>query len=107
LVEEYEMRLCDYDDVVYRTWAKHESWDDRVDHAVLTILTEAAEVADIFKKSWYSPRHEGELDIEHLKEEIGDVLYGLVALAGEFDFTIEDCMKATTDKLMARYPEKF
>jgi NTP pyrophosphatase (non-canonical NTP hydrolase) len=101
------MTLEGFETVMIKTWAPLETHEDRVNHALMTIITEAAEVVDIFKKSRYSPRHDGYLDQQHLREEIGDVVYGLVALTEEFGWTLEECMQATADKLMARYPEKF
>jgi len=101
------MRLEVFQKVVDRTWNKGPLPDDRKTHAVLTLTTEAAEVADIWKKYKFSNRPDKptEIDLEHLHEEVGDVLYGVLAVAAEFGIDPEECMDVVAKKLAARYAE--
>jgi len=90
-------------EIVERTWRKDLSWGDRKHHAILTLITEAAEVADCVKKGWYSPRHDGVLNVAHLTEEIGDAFYGLIAVCREFNIHLEDAVAVVGEKLQSRY----
>lgn len=89
--------------IVERTWNTHLSEKDRQHHAIYTLLTEAAEVADCVKKGWYSPRHNGVLDKQHMAEEIGDVLYGVVAVCLEFGIDPCHSVDILREKLAKRY----
>ena len=89
--------------IVDRTWNQFLSDEGRKHHAILTLVTEAAEVADCVKKGKYSPRHNGNLDLAHMTEEIGDVLYGVVAVCIEFGIDPEDAVRILNEKLAARY----
>jgi NTP pyrophosphatase (non-canonical NTP hydrolase) len=90
-------------DIVDRTWNTSLSESDRQTHAILTLITEAAEVADCVKKGKYSPRHNGVLDKAHITEEIGDVMYGVVAVCIEFGINPEDAVNMLHEKLAKRY----
>lgn len=62
---------------------------------------EVGEVVDLLKK-WIF--HDRQMDTEHLKKEMGDVLWYFTLLADTFDFSLEDIMQANADKLNARFP---
>ena len=95
--------LGDVKAIVERTWNDLISKEGRQHHAIYTLITEAAEVADVIKKGKYSPRHNYALDRAHLTEEIGDVLYGIVAVCIEFDIDPEDAVTILHEKLTRRY----
>jgi NTP pyrophosphatase (non-canonical NTP hydrolase) len=76
----------------------------RVPHAALGLTGEAGEVADIIKKSQYEG---GRLDILHLIEELGDVLWYLTFLAGTFGWTLDELASLNIEKLKARKPEVY
>lgn len=90
-------------DIVNKTWNKNLSIEQRRHHALYTLITEAAEVVDCVKKGWYSPRHNGVLDKEHMTEEVGDVMYGVVAVCIEFGIDPQDAIDMLRDKLEKRY----
>lgn len=100
-------------DVVKPTWRKDLSDSDRLQHALDTLVTETAEVVDIFKKGRFSPRHADDFHLalpgvrQHIAEEVGDVFYGLCALLMEIGMNHELCMDVVANKLRARYPEAF
>lgn len=99
------MILDKFRGVVRRTWNTSLSHEDRKTHACLTLCTEAAEVADIWKKAKFSNRPDKRhgIDMMHLAEEIGDVLYGVLAVCEEFGIDAEYCMDITARKLEKRY----
>ena len=99
------MNLEKFRGVVRRTWNMNLPMSERKSHAVLTLTTEAAEVADIWKKAAFSNRPDkaGGVDMMHLAEEVGDVLYGVLATCEEFGIDPEYCMDVTARKLEKRY----
>lgn len=99
------MKIEAFQKVVEHTWNQNMSGDECKTHAVLTLVTEAAEVADIWKKYKFSNRPDKptEVDLDHLQDEVGDVLYGVLAVCNEFGIEPGECMRLTTRKLMARY----
>ena len=70
----------------------------------LGLAGEAGETLDMVKK-WVF--HEKELDVEHLKKEIGDVMWYVAMLCESFGFNLDEILQMNVDKLKARYPEGF
>lgn len=86
----------------------------RLIHACLGIQTESGEVADVVKKSlFYGKGYDtknGELthcSTEHIKEELGDLLWYVAIACDVLNVKIEDVMKENIEKLRMRYPDKF
>lgn len=65
---------------------------------------EVGETTDMIKK-WVF--HEAELDTEHLKKELGDILWYLALMCESFGFDLDEIMQINIDKLKARYPDGF
>lgn len=61
---------------------------------------EAGEVMEIIKKGFRPGR---EVDVPHLKEEIGDVLWYLAVLADTYDLDFEEIALYNIEKLQKRY----
>ena len=70
----------------------------------LGLAGEAGETLDMVKK-WVF--HEKDLDVEHLKKEIGDVMWYVAMLCESFGFNLDEILQMNVDKLKARYPEGF
>ncbi len=70
----------------------------------LGITGESGEVADMIKKHLH---HGHELDKEHLKKELGDVLWYVALGCTVAGFSMTEVMQLNIDKLKARYPEGF
>lgn len=70
----------------------------------LGLTGEAGEVSDMIKK-WIF--HQKELDAEHLKKEIGDVMWYVAMICESMDFNLDEILQMNVDKLKARYPEGF
>lgn len=47
------------------------------------------------------------MDSEHLKKEIGDVIWFIAELCTANGFKLDDIMMMNIDKLMDRYPDGF
>lgn len=72
-------------------------------HAVLGMTSEAGEVAGIFQKTYQGHT----ADADHIKKELGDVLWMIAEACTALGFDLEDVMQTNIDKLKARYPEGF
>lgn len=67
------------------------------------LCSEAGEVAGIFQKIYQGH----EVDHDHLKKELGDVLWMVAEICHAYGFELEDIMRLNIEKLKARYPEGF
>lgn len=72
-------------------------------HAVFGMCSEAGEVAGIFQKVYQGHDIEG----DHLKKELGDVLWMVAEACTAAGFKMSDVMAANIEKLQKRYPEGF
>lgn len=70
----------------------------------LGLAGESGETLDLVKK-WVF--HEKKLDMEHLKKEIGDVMWYVAMICHSAGFQLDDVMQTNVDKLVSRYPEGF
>lgn len=77
---------------------------DRLLHCVIGLGEEAGEVLGVVKKSQFKDRS---LDPAILKDEMGDVLWYLSAIASLFGWTVEDLARGSIDKLSIRYPDSY
>ena len=67
------------------------------DHAILGLVGEAGELADMHKKDVFKPGHASTK--EQRLDELGDVLYYVCILAHLDGATLEDVSSANADKL--------
>lgn len=77
---------------------------DMVLNGVLGLAGESGECCDIVKKFKFQGH---ELDKEHLKDELGDVLWYIAETCSGLGITLEECAKYNLDKLHKRYPKGF
>ena len=73
-------------------------------YGCLGLAGEAGETLDMIKK-WIF--HEKDLDREHLKKELGDVMWYRAMICYSFGFDLDEILQMNIDKLKARYPEGF
>lgn len=73
-------------------------------HMALGMVTEAGELADIFKKNLAYRRP---IDWVNAKEEVGDIMWYLVNFCSINNFDLEEILGTCIEKLKVRYPEKF
>ena len=98
LPEPYDYTLYDYQVDAVKTLGP----DRDVKSLALGVGGEAGEVMEIIKKGTRPGR---EVDIVHLKEEIGDVLWYLAVLADTYDLDLEEIAIDNIEKLQKRYGE--
>lgn len=72
-------------------------------HAIFGMCSEAGEVAGIFQKVYQGHDIEG----DHLKKELGDVLWMVAEACTAAGFKMSEVMAANIEKLQKRYPEGF
>ena len=98
------MEIKEYQDKSIRTINKSLTKEQLISNMVFGINGETGEVTDILKKHLF---HGHELDIQHLKEEIGDIMFYLVNLASIYEIDFSEILQINIDKLMKRYPDGF
>lgn len=82
-------------------------WDDDIGgilNGCLGLSGEVGEFNDMVKK-WIF--HEKDMDVEHAKKEMGDVLWYVAMICHSFGWSMDEIMQMNVDKLKARYPEGF
>lgn len=98
-----DMTLDTYQELAARTINTELSLPETIEHAYLTVGTEASEILDIFKK-----RLQGHpVDYRHVLSEAGDVLWGLAELATALGERLSDVALHNIEKLRKRYPDGF
>lgn len=70
----------------------------------LGLAGEAGEFADLIKKHQL---HDHRLDMDKAREELGDVLWYVAALAAQLGLTLDQVAEANSRKRALRYPEAF
>jgi NTP pyrophosphatase (non-canonical NTP hydrolase) len=98
------MNINDYQLKAARTCTKIDGaiMDDL--HMVLGMQTEAAEIADVYKKHI---AYKKELDLVNVKEEIGDLMWYIANMCNMHGWDLREILDTNIAKLEARYPEKF
>ncbi len=77
-----------------------EGKKDMVTNGVLGLAGESGECCDIVKKYKYQGH---ELDKDHLKDELGDVLWYIAETASGLNITLEEIALYNLNKLHKRY----
>ena len=92
----------DFDD--YQRWtgrfvkyARYENVERKM-YPALGLAGETGEVCEKIKKEF----RDGELDVEGLKLELGDVLWYLARVAAEYGFSLGDVAMSNVEKLEGR-----
>jgi len=73
-------------------------------HGIIGVAGEAGELIDAMKKALFYGQ---ELDLENIKEELGDILWYVAAIIRSEGWSFEEIMQQNIDKLKIRYPIKF
>lgn len=73
-------------------------------HHAMGISTEAGEGVDIYKKAMAYGKV---IDPNHLREELGDLIWYVAHLAHIYGWSMEDLMQVNVNKLRARYGDRF
>ena len=73
-------------------------------HMTLGMVTETAELADVFKKHL---AYNKDVDWVNVKEELGDLMWYIANMCNINGWDLRDIMQTNINKLQLRYPEKF
>lgn len=72
-------------------------------HALHGMVGEIGEIHSIYQKEYQGHS----MDIEHLKKEVGDLLWFIAEYCTANEWNLEDIMQMNIDKLKERFPEGF
>lgn len=98
------MNLREYQEKSKRTLNNELTNEQLLSNMVFGITGEMGEVTDILKKYLYQGHY---LKKNHVKEEIGDVMFYIVNLCNLLNLDLEEIIESNYYKLMDRYPEGF
>lgn len=74
---------------------------DNLAHAAMLIGSEAGEVVTLIKRNFAYGKP---LEVEKLKDELGDLMWGIALTCHVTGLTLDEIMAANIAKLEARYP---
>lgn len=101
---EIKMTMSRYQALASRTMQNEMHPDVAQCNWAMGLAGEVGETCDYLKKVIC---HGHKMDQDHLKKELGDVLWYVAAIATEYSLNLDDVAKLNIDKLMKRYPEGF
>lgn len=90
-----------YSDFVRDLLKKMPTEKEDLLHTAVGISGEAGELLDAVKKHWAYGKP---LDMENVREEIGDIMFYLTAMLNVLGLDEEEIIWANVEKLEARYP---
>lgn len=93
----------EYQKLAERTMNKNSSMNDCMYHALHGMVGEIGEIHSLYQKVYQGHW----LDDEHLKKELGDLLWFIAEFCTSQGWNLEDVMSLNIEKLKARYPEGF
>ena len=94
------MNLNEYAEKALKTMKRYPTAREQETDALLGLAGETGEVCDLLKKHYAGVK---ELDRDHLKKELGDVMWYLAELCHVFGFTMNEVAEANIAKLAARH----
>ena len=97
------MTLNEYQLLAQRTMNISLDNDRTALHALHGMCAEVGEIHGLFQK--YYQGHE--VDAEHLKKEVGDLLWMIAEFCTVNGWKMSDVAQMNIDKLKARYPDGF
>ena len=97
------MRANEYQKLAARTINKSLSKGQLKNHALHGMVGEIGEIHSLHQKVYQGH----DLDEEHEKKEIGDLLWFIAEYCTANHWDLGDIMQMNIDKLIARFPEGF
>jgi NTP pyrophosphatase (non-canonical NTP hydrolase) len=95
-------------DVVNPCWnyaGRIDTYDGHLQNAILGLVGECGETADIIKKMLYHQEKPDGAYTEKLKHELGDVAFYFAKVLELTGLTLEEVLAANKEKLQSRHPE--
>ena len=96
--------LSNYQAHALRTEDTTRPLRERLTHASMGLAGEAGEVVDLLKKYVF---HGHDFDSAKVRDELGDVLWYVAALAAACELSLDEVAEHNAAKLRARYPDGF
>lgn len=93
----------EYQRLAARTINPELKREEQMYHALHGMVGEVGEIHSIYQKHYQGHT----ATEEHLKKEVGDLLWMIAEFCTSFGWELEEVMQANIDKLEARYPEGF
>src|SRR5215469_14883580 len=100
------MKPEDYQKAALRTLYPDLTTNERFGLCGLGLAGETGEVADMLKKHLYH-RNGKPLDVNKLKDELGDVMWYFFVLLDTVGLSFEEVLEANVAKLLERHPDGF
>lgn len=97
------MKANEYQNLAARTINPELTNNELEKHALFGMVGEIGEIHSIYQKTYQGHR----INPEHLKKELGDLLWFVAEFCTASEWTMEDIMQMNIDKLKSRYPEGF
>lgn len=98
-----EMTANEYQNLAARTINWNLANNEKAFHALYGMVGEVGEIHSIYQKLFQGH----ELDFDHIKKEVGDLLWFIAELCTAYGWNLEDVMYMNIIKLKERYPEGF
>lgn len=93
----------EYQELAARTINSELSEGEVLSHALFGMVAEIGELHSIYQKTYQGH----EIDIEHVKKELGDLLWFIAEFCTVHGGTLEEVMVMNIEKLYGRYPDGF
>ena len=93
----------EYQKLAARTINKDLTDYGRRNHALHGMVGEIGEIHSLYQKEYQGHK----IEHEHLKKEVGDLLWFIAEYCTAEGWGLEDIMQMNIDKLRSRYPEGF
>ena len=101
------MTANEYQELAARTINMNLTPWGATQHALFGMASEVGELHGIYQKKIQHDTYFKEEDYEHMKKEVGDILWFVAEFCTVNDWDLEDIMQMNIDKLKARYPDGF
>ena len=102
-VRNMAMTLNEYQKAAARTMNPALYPEQQAMHALHGMVGEIGEIHSIYQKSYQGH----EIDTDHVKKELGDLLWFISEYCTALGWTLEDVAQLNINKLKPRYPEGF
>lgn len=93
----------EYQKLAARTINPDLTCDGLENHALHGMVGEIGEIHSLYQKIYQGHK----IDDEHLKKEVGDLLWFVAEYCTAMNWSLEDVMQLNINKLRARFPEGF
>lgn len=98
-----DMFMSNYQELARRTQNKDLTDEERLQHAVFGLCSEAGEVAGILQKKYQGHA----VEREHIVKELGDCLWMIAEACDALYADLGDVAELNIVKLQSRYPDGF